>query len=108
MVFPRQTRANFLTATPASFRTTRRGRPLRPPRLPLRSVGERRVGVRVFVAKPLGPGLAVVRPFLHLDAPGRRLLVKKSTNPFLRREAARNDLLGVIDDVLEGHRDGLV
>jgi hypothetical protein len=58
--------------------------------VPLRRRGKRRVLARAFVGEPLYPCGRVVGPFLHLDAPCRRLRTQKIGIALRWCETARN------------------
>src|SRR5438270_322053 len=50
--------------------------------------------------EPALPGHGLIRPFLHLNTPRRRLRTKKGLLALWRRQAARHDVPGMIDQRL--------
>lgn len=69
----------------------------RDPFTPVGRAGQRRVGIRALVFQPKSPVFRLVRPFRRINAPGRRLGIKKGGRPLILCQTARYDLLGMLD-----------
>jgi hypothetical protein len=71
-----------------------------PPRLLIQVLRQRRALAALFCSKPVPPCLGLVGPLSPFDAPGGRLGQKSELRPLERRQATRDNALGVIDECL--------